>query len=220
MKKCIAILLLITAISSARAQIHEYTIGVNRNHFYDFQRSAEQFQTTDRYGYAVGWSFSDRLRKKFPYRVTVQQERQSGKVKIFNGGLGGGVSLDADIVRHVIAVHLYPLNFHIKQRLECNVGVALNVLMFEHATGSYQYRQGGSPPVGSTKDLEDDFGKISSAFGAGMNARIAYAIPMPKGWFLIPQFQLFVGFSDEIRVVSSRTKSLRHYLGIGFARKI
>jgi hypothetical protein len=53
-----------------------------------------------------------------------------------------------------------------------------------------------------------------------MNARIAYAIPMPKGWFLIPQLQLFVGFSDEIRVVSSRTKSVRHYLGIGFARKI
>ena len=130
-----------------------------------------------RLDFIVYWSIDNMETKKLPYRVTVKLDRYQGDVYIFNGGLGGGVTLDADVAKNIITIGLYPLNFSIKHFLDFN-------------------------------------------FGVGLNARVAYYIPMQKGWSLVPQYQIYAGFSNEFKDIESETRSIRHYLAIGLAKRL
>lgn len=164
-----------------RAQRQEITIGINRNHFYDFHKNARNFKSTDQYGFSLGWSFDNMDTKKFPYRVTLKFDRYSGDVRIFNGGLGGGLTLDADVSKNVIAFGLYPLNFSIRHFLDFNFGVEFNALILKDAKGEYYYYQGGSPPISSHKPLYDGAARASNRFGLGLNARVALLHSNSKG---------------------------------------
>ncbi len=219
MKKRFAVLALFLSITAIRAQRQEITIGINRNHFYDFHKKARSFESTDRFGVSIGWSIDNMETKKFPYRVAIKLDRYQDNVNIFNGGLGGGVTLGADVTKHMIAIDLYPLNFSIKHKLDFNFGVEFNALILENAKGQYAYRQGGSPPISSNKPL-DGTTKASNSFGLGLTARVAYYISIQKGWSLVPQYQIFSGISDEFKNVQSDTRSIRHYLAIGLAKKL
>jgi hypothetical protein len=220
MKILIAVLILFVSIPVIRAQRQEFTIGLNRNHFYDFQKNARSFESKDQFGVSLGWSIDNMETKKFPYRVTIKLDRYQSDVYIFNGGLGGGLTLDADVAKHMIAIGLYPLNFSIKHSLDFNLGVEFNALILESAKGQYAYWQGGSPPISYNKPLNDGANRASKSFGVGLNARIAYYIPVQKGWSLVPQYQIYAGFSNEFKDVQSETRSVRHYLAIGLARKL
>jgi hypothetical protein len=219
MKKCIAVLVLFGALHSIQAQRHEFTIGLNRTHFYDFRKTARTFGAEDQFWGSIGWSIDNLSTSKLPYRLTLKLERYQGDVYIFNGGLGGGVTLDASVAKHLIALGLYPLNFSIKQVLDFNVGAEFNALILEKAKGYYGYYQGGSPPISYSTSLEDGKKRLSKNFGVGLNARIAYNIRIKKGWTLVPQYQIYAGVSDEFKDISSDTRTIRHYLAIGLARK-
>lgn len=220
MKKGIAALVLFVSITTVWAQRQEITLGVNRNRFYDFHQKAKHFESTDQFGISLGWSIDNVETKKFPYRLTVKLDRYRGVVNIFNGGLGGGVTLGADVTKNMIAIGLYPLNFRIKRVLEFNVGVEVNALILENIKGNLYYYQGGSPPISYTTTLDDGATRVSHSIGVGLNARVAYYIPIQKGWSLVPQYQIFSGISDEIKIIQSETRSIRHYLAIGFAKKL
>lgn len=219
MKNLVVFLILWVSITTLRAQRQEITFGVNRNHFYDFHKTARSFESKDQNGLSLSWSFDNMDTKKFPLRASIKLDRYQGDVNIFNGGLGGGVTLDAAVAKHMIAIGLYPLNFKIKRSLNFNFGVEFNALILEKAKGSFSYYQGGSPPISSNIPLDDGNTRASNNFGIGVTSRVAYYISMKNGWSLVPQYQIFAGVSDEFRINQSETRSLRHYLAIGLAKK-
>jgi hypothetical protein len=219
MKHCFVILFLFISITIIQAQRQEITLGINHNHFYDFRKKARNFESKDGLGASLGLSIDNMEAKKFPYRATVKFDRYRGQVDIFNGGLGGGSTLNADVTKNMIAIGLYPLNFSLKHVLDFNIGVEFNALILENAEGQYAYYQGGSPPISYNKPLTGAT-KASNRFGIGLIARVAYYIPIQKGWFLVPQYQIFSGTTNEFKDVGSETRSLRHYLAIGLARKM
>lgn len=215
-------LFLILFIPEQNAQGVEFYGGWNSN----------TFRGIDQSGYGTG-TFDYRTGNGFSFGVAIDSIRSqslswrfTAKYESYQGGLdvcpttkwGCTYGVQAHVKKSVITLGVFPINLPVLKVLELNIGAEYSILIDEAFTGNISV----NPPLQSPYEskLEDKYPNYSAAYTIGLSSRIAYNIPISANYMLTPQYLFHLGLSREFYEYPEFTKSYRHFLGIGFRRKL
>jgi len=190
------LLLLLSLSITASAQSWEFNIGTNLNNFYGIG-----------YNLNVGFDYVDKNNLEF--YLTFGLKKYSGDIRASGGGLGGGYVVEGQFDKTVLQLSWY-----------------FSLLIDEHTEGRYKswgfISQESNPPTFQEIDseLNEWYPSYHSKFYGGINARLAYEIPLSRNFYLVPQYICYAGFANEFIEFPEITKSINNMLGIGIKRKL
>jgi len=157
--------------------------------------------------------------------ITLGLKKYSGDIRASGGGLGSGYVVEGQFDKTVLQLSWYAVNLG-KKRLKFNLGPAFSLLIDEHTEGRYKswgfISQESNPPTFQEIDseLNEWYPSYHSKFYGGINARLAYEIPLSRNFYLVPQYICYAGFANEFIEFPEITKSINNMLGIGIKRKL
>ena len=215
------LLLLITVTGNLQAQTIGLSCGLNRNRFFDTNREDNpHFSTnyTPGNGYSFALSISDLHPDTImPFRFSLLFDHYKGHLFTTSGGLGGYSNTEAGVERSVISLAVYPVNFTFLKHIELSAGVAAS-LKVNDITSGYRDSRVGSQQYYMT--LENDSVQINNPFTWGATARIAYVFNTGHQWSVVPEYNFFIGLSDDLKNCNANIRSMRHSLQVAICRKI
>lgn len=192
----------------------------NRNSFYDYPKYGTHFngEYNSDYGYSFGISLDGIAIDSFPLKFTLGLNNYRGKIRISNGGLGGGSTTNAEINKYCIGLGIFPVNCKlIFKKMQLNIGGEFSFLMDETTTGyKYFWIMGNNSVI----KLGNGSLQINKKIYFGIISRIAYEVNIKKDWFIIPNYFFYLGMTDEFQNIEAKTKSFRHYIGLGIKKTI
>lgn len=224
MKKLISILVILSSISLYSQNI-ESAGGLLINRFHDFNYDGGHYKST--YDNGLGYSFligienfglDDKNVKWIRLRLTLSYDRYNGDIDVYSGGLGGGGSTRASIEKSTVSLGIFPLNFRIRNRVDLNFGFIISRLVSETFSGSRSGWMIGRP--GYYFDLNDSYDSFSSIMYYGIKGRVAYDFGISDTFVISPQYSFYLGLSGEFTEFPYKTKSMRHFFGLGFEYRI
>lgn len=224
MFKLLAVVFLFLFCNQFFAQRIEYTGGINRNRFYDFKNDDNYHYYRSDYGVGKGFSFGfsveDIRIDSIPLRLTLNISNYKGTVNVADGYLNGGSRSEFTSNKYVISAGIYPLNLKFQNKLHFNLGVQIDYLLAQSIIGYHYYFQGLEPEekVSLTNSNLYSYIDVQRNVYFGVSSRIAYDIPLPNDWFIVPQYSFYFGLTNEFKNIESNTKSLRHLFSLGFSK--
>ncbi len=193
--------------------------AMNWNNFHDYNN--ERYQISEYKpgnGYSFAISIDDIAFKEAALRFTFRLDNYSGEIYTRSGGLAGFNITKASVEKYSLGFEVFPLNFKILKALRINIGGSFNFLISEKLSG---YKQSWFPSSPSDPVLLDgNTVELSNNFTFGIISRIAYNIKIAEKWYISPQYQFFFGLSNEFIKIQAKTKSMRHYLGLGIIKDL
>lgn len=215
------ILLICISSLTLYSQSIEVFGGANRNIFYgqkhkNYSYFTANYQTGD--GFTAGIGIDSLHINRFRMRFALQFDQYNGS---FNAESNSGKAVYqramGEIVKSVVSLGFFPLNFTIKKKLDLNFGAEVSSLLNENisGTGFYESLVEGEPV---TYDLSYYYDRYSSRANYGLKGRIAYQLALSR-ILLIPQYSFYYGLSSEFKEFPQATKSMRHSFCIGIKRK-
>ncbi len=190
------------------AQCIEFSGGVNRNSFYDYQKNEGHFKAiyTSDFGYSIGVGVNDILQKSIPLKFGIRLDNYKGKFYTTDGGLGGASTTEANVEKNTIGIELYPLNIKIFNKIRLNFGVEFSVLLNETTTGYKSSWKMFEPSI----ILDVNMTNIHKNYYYGFCGQLSYEFNIIQNWYLSPQYRFYWGLSEEFVNVEARILSYRH----------
>jgi len=223
------LLLFLSLNIAASAQSWEFNTGIHLNNFYDLRNEIgyQSVSYTPKFGYSLNVSINDiYLIDETHIRFTLELNRYGGGVKASEGGQAGHNLIDGQIEKTVLRFGFYPMNFGNKKRLNINIGPTFSLLINEKIKGTYDRwylahnEYGNIIVVESSGNLSERYDSYSARYYFGMDIRVAYDIQLSENLYLVPQYSLHVGFTNEFTELPEGTKSINNMLGIGIKRRL
>ena len=194
--------------------------GYCQNHFHDFRKD-EGHMITD-YEEGPGYSFNINLDNvyldTFLIRFSLNFTKYLGSIRTTDGGLGGGSTTKAAVEKYALGLSIFPINIKIYKELRLNFGGEFSYLVNSKVNGtqsSWNISSGGN-----NVDLDDGSVDIFKEFNFGILSRLGYNIKLFKHWFLIPEYNFYLGLTNEFDDIESNVYSFRHYFMLGVANRI
>ncbi|HET6558382.1 MAG TPA: hypothetical protein VFG54_13775 [Prolixibacteraceae bacterium] len=220
MRVLILLLICISSLSLYSQSIEVFG-GANRNLFYgkkdaNYSYFTANYQAGD--GFTAGIGIDSLHINRFRMRFALQFDQYNGG---FNAESNSGKAVYqramGEIVKSVVSLGFFPLNFTIKKKLDLNFGAEVSSLLNENVsgTGFYESLVEGEPV---TYGLSDHYDRYSTRATYGLKSRMAYSLALSK-ILLIPQYSFYYGLSSEFREFPEAAKSMRHSLCIGIKMK-
>lgn len=198
----------------------EISGGFNRNQFYNLGR--KDVHNSSRYnsgnGYSIGLSLEDLKLDTLPIKLSLEFTNYKGHLNVGSSGLGAGSSTDAQVNINTIGLGIYPLSFRPFKNLRFSLGSEFCFLLNEKTSAtrySWIIDDATHHLVSTKHELID----INNKFNVGILGHIGYDFELTDGWVIIPQYQFYLGLTDEFKNIEATTKSFRHYFKIGITRK-
>jgi hypothetical protein len=224
MKKLLLIYILFLIVCSQIAgQNLEIFGGANGNILYSFRNNRNSGDlTTTKYsfgmGYNMGVGLDDIFLDSIPLRFTLHVVNYGGIINSSWYSLAGSGSTKAIIKNYKIEYGIYPLNFLLfSKKLKINIGLEFGTLIHNKTEGYKSVGQYGYPNTNIS--LNDSSVEINRKQSLGLSGRIAYEINIANGWFIVPQYSLYIGLSGEFKEIDVNPSSFRQYLEIGIEKR-
>jgi len=213
---------------TASAQSLEFNFGTHLNNLYDFKEKNGPYTSSysPKVGYDLNVGIDDIYLNTMRLRFTLGLSIYGGGIKASQGENGGNYSMNGEIEKTVLRLGFYPVNFRIKKRLNISIGPQFSMLIHEKIKGTYdewhvEYNEYNNQYiVESSGNLNERYDSYNARYYVGANIRIAYRIPLSEDFYLVPQYALYIGISNEFVEFPNITKSINNILGIGIKRKI
>lgn len=197
----------------------EVNIGVLQNRFHDFENSS--FFESDyisEIGYSFKLAFHGQGTKNFQYRMEFGLDKYGGTFYFAQLGSVGEQSVDATVDKSVISFCLYPLVYTFKEKLELDLGMELNRLLFNSYEGIQTIKTLFVPS--SIQDIRTLYPNYMNKMHMGIRGRIAYIIKISEKYNLIPQYSFYFGMLNEFAQFPHQIKSMRHHVALGLGWKL
>ncbi len=194
--------------------------GLNRNQFYypgkqDIHTSATYNYD---YGYSMGISIEDLKLDSLSIKLTLEFFNYNGKIHTESSGLGAGSSTSAQVSKNIIGIGIYPYQLRLFQKVKILFGGEMNVLMSNKTSGTmYSWRM--------TDNHQYEFSEraiknINGNLNFGLSSQVCYSIKLLNNWVIVPEYQFYLGLSNEFKNIELPTKSFRHYFKLGLTKKL
>lgn len=228
MKHIIIILFAVSSSLQSLAQNLELNAGVNHNIFYQSHRGDTPYQNfyLPYNGYQIGIGINDvPFDTLLNLRFTLNYVNYGGVFRVSDGGLGGGVDFYGSIRKSVLSLGVYLLNVKICKRIDFNLGLEVSRFVYEKIGGanswtSSQMGSGSDPGTMYSGKISDKYHPFSSKGYVGLVARIAYPIPLKRGYSIVPQGGLYYGGLSTEFIPIGNTKSFRQFFSLGIQKSI
>lgn len=220
MKKVISYLCFFFIVTSISAQNFELYVGMNQNKFFDRQKEGGHFYS--RYspgnGYSIGLSVSDLKINSTHIRISLLMDTYSGTFFTQDGGQGATNTTSAEVEKTTLGLCIAPLNFTLFKKIKFDVGGELSYEFNDKVNG---YKSSWMITGTSSKIiLGNNSAIIKKGIVFGISGRISYDIKINQDWIVKPQYNLYLGLTDEFNNTEAAIKSLRNNLGIGIVMRI
>ncbi len=194
--------------------------GYCTNQFYNFIE--EGGHTSALYQDGTGYRFNINIDNigldSIPIRISVHYENFTGGLTTSDGGMGGGSTTRAEIEKSSLGLSLFPINIRIFKELKLSVGGELSYLVGSEVTGSRKITSISAP--GSYTNLHDNQTAFFKAFTFGVIGRVAYNFKIYQNYYLVPEYNYYLGLTREFEDTEIYTYSYRHLYMIGIAKRI
>ena len=220
MTKIFSIVVLMFAFSSVFAQRIGYFGGLNRNHFYDFKSDDKLAYFESNYttgtGFEFGFSVEDIRIDSIPLRFTASISNYKGIVSVEDGYLLGGSTSNFTSNKYVLNAGIFPINMEFDKNIRFNLGGEFSYLLAQSIVGDHvKYRANeGQEKV----KMDSDFLDTRRNLYFGINARLSFDIELQNDWILAPQYNFYLGLTNEFNNIEAKTNSMRHLIGIGLTK--
>jgi len=194
--------------------------GYFTNQFYNFIE--EGGHTSALYQDGTGYRFNinlDNIRlDTIALRVSIHFEKFTGALMTSDGGQGGSSTTKAEIEKSVLGISLFPINIRIFKELKLSVGGELSYLVGSEVTGSKKITSISAP--GSYTNLHDNQTAFFKAFTFGVIGRVAYNVKLYQNYYLVPEYNFYLGLTREFEDTEIYTYSYRNLFMLGIAKRI
>jgi hypothetical protein len=225
MKKLFLISLLnIYCITGSCQQIGLFA-GYVKNNFYDFTEENPHFKST--YHQGNGRSLAIRLDRlklidkvksdTFQFSLALRITNYTGKIKIVDGGLASGRTLELTSEKYIVSCDITPINVRLYKNLRFSLGAEINYLISHKEEG---FQSNWLISGNSLVELKDTTIKFNQPFNFGLNFNIEYNIDIGNHFYLIPLYNFYFGFTNEFYKLNSKVKSYRHCFNVGIAKEL
>lgn len=193
--------------------------GVNNGRFYDLHEPGGHtyMKYDSQFGFKAGFEIKDvKLDTLLNLKFAIGYERYGGHFYTRTGGLGGSTTDDGTIVKDVLTVQFYPLNFKIANHITIRAGVEWNAMLRYQLSGQRYGWQAQSSPTPTNPYFSSDLNEISGLVKTnnfGFNFSFGYEFKIKKLIFE-PSYNFFLGTSREFDRLQAETKSMRHSISI------
>jgi len=211
--------LFFVTVNRLHSQQIEFSSGLCTNSFFDgSKRDLHHYSNYDsKSGYSISLAMNMLAIDSLPLRFSLRYTDYGGAIFTTNGGVAFYTSTNASVHNQCLGADIFILNFKIKSKLNLNLGLEINYLLKEKLTG---YIDVHVPPDFDTIPFDKGTIQLGNQFYGGIVARVGYEVDLSKYYYLIPQYQIFVGLTPEFDNLEMNTRSVRHYLEIGIGRRI
>jgi hypothetical protein len=203
------------------AQRLEVFGGWNKNNFINNDGVVERKVEKPGFGYGGGIGLDVKVVKKATFGLVLKMDHYEGSFFARSGGLGAYRNVTASITKSVVALDAYPLNLLLlKERLRFGLGLEYNRRVSQKIEGEvYTYwKSSGDQTFAIDKAYTK---KIEENNNIGFIARMSYDIKIADKWFIVPQYQFYLGLTTEYNNLPARKiHSRRHNLYLGIAKRI
>lgn len=118
-----------------------------------------------------------------------------------------------------MAATVFPINLDLLKHLNINLGIQVNYLIHAKTEGSISITN--NSPGAQITYFGVDAEEINTKFNTGVVARVGWDLAISKEWTLIPQYQYYLGLSNDFMgLFGYNIKSMRHYLGVEIVRSL
>lgn len=209
MKTLLLALYILLSIFS-EAQNIEISGGTNYNRFYDFQSNEDHFNAsyTGKHGFTVGVGISEVYIASKPMRFTIQYDHFGGYFYCRNGGLGGGYSTTANVIRNDLTIAIFPLNFTFWHNLKLDFGFTVSYRISDETLGEKSFWSLFQPSTLTM--IENDSIKINRDFTYGISGSFWYPFDITYNLQVAPRYTFHLGISDIFMNTEANIKSSRH----------
>ena len=197
----------------------EFFGGINTNQYFDYKNNSKlhyydsEFKSGN--GFQFGFALNDFKYDSIPLRVSANIINYKGIVSTEDGYLTGGSNSTIDANKYIVSLGLFPVNFTLFNRFKLNIGCETSYLIVQEVRGNHLIYQDLQPDYDAsiTNGLID----VKRNVYFGISSRIAYQFEFGDEWILTPQYQIYVGLTDEFKNIEAKVSSFRNYFSIGFA---
>jgi hypothetical protein len=209
------------SLSSAKGQQLGFSGGYCYNDLYN---SNDYSQTSLEYEDGNGYSLSLNLDNiklvdkmwadTFRFSFALNFSYYDGSIQSSSIGGAGGHFIEGDFEKSVLGLRIYLLNFRFLKEFNLGVGLESNYMISSSTTGTEMSWLMGS---GTSYNLEDLSSKIFSDFQMGLVGRMSYNFPVRNNWYVVPEYNFYLGFCGEYDHFDKQVHSIRHYFMLGVA---
>jgi hypothetical protein len=201
------------------AQHFGYSGGYCLNHFYDLNErsphSSSEYKSGSGYRFSI--SLDDIYLDTLLNRFSLNYSKCHGSFSVTEGGQGGSTTIKGDVDQYFLGFTFLPFNLKVSKKLRISLGGEFNYLVKSDIDGS---RSSWNFATGHYySDLKNDSTDIFRKFNFGIIGRIGYDIKLTKQWYLIPEYNLYLGVAGEFNYQGPSVCSLRHYFMLGFVHR-
>ena len=213
-------LLLITTI-----QLYSQDIGISggycMNHFFDLNKDVSPDYSTEYEngsGYRCNIILDNIYLDTLLFRFSLNFTKYDGSFRQRDGGLAGSSTTKAYINKYLLGLTIYPINIKIFNDLRINIGGEFSYLVKSDIKGSISSwnMSSGSNYI----DLENDSIDIIKEFHFGIVSRIGYNFKLYKEWYLVPEYNFYLGLSKEFDNIDSGVFAFRNFFMLGVITRL
>ncbi len=222
MRKTFTILIFLLAVHG-HAQTIAIASGLNYGRFYDLRPNEGHFYKDyqAQFGSSFGAEVKDiAIDTSFKVGVAINYQNYGGYFLTRDGGMGGSITTQGQISKHVIGLELYPLHMTIHRHLRLNLGISYNRLIQYKLSGTKSWWYGTGPPLNTgTSDL-NDLENFVKPYNWGLISSLGYEYTIGK-IKIEPRYCYYFGVSTVFNRLQAATSSMRHnlVLSIGYSSK-
>lgn len=196
--------------------------GLNSNKFCDYQKNNNHFSTL--YASLSGFNMVVGLDKvkiaHHSFLFTLRMSNYKGVIYTINRTPDQVTTTGIEINKNVIGLGVYPFNFKIlDNKLHLSLGAECNARL-SVSTKGYQSTTFNSDLKDRYTAIDNTWRKYVNPIGVGLSGRLAYQLKLKNNLYLMPQYTLYFGLTNELKHQISTTQSVRHLLEIGLVKKL
>jgi len=193
--------------------------GYCTNYFYDFNNDESTIRTEyeEGSGSHININLDNVYLDTFLFRFSLNFTKYYGSIKTVDGGRTGTSSTTADVEKYILGLAIFPINIKILNELKINIGGEFNYLLNSNVTGTKS--SWSIVSNGKKINLADGTVDILKEFNFGITSRIGYAVKLKNSWSIVPEYNFYLGLTNEFENIESNVKSFRHYFMIGFINR-
>ncbi|MAX81103.1 MAG: hypothetical protein CL843_13130 [Crocinitomicaceae bacterium] len=219
----VVLLLLFFIGHQIQAQTLEFNGNYSKNKLIDSYNDFSEYSVEDGYAFRFAiddlyLSIDDHLLDSVRLRFAINLDHYKTYFDVYDGGMGGGTTYKADVSKTILSITAFPFNFRVFKFVDINLGLEYGFLIHDSFSGEYSSWQMNASS--EHEELDDGDINVNSDQYLGLRSRIAFNIPLKKGFQITPQVSLYRGFLNDFKSINSRAKSYRYFIGMGIRKKL
>ncbi len=207
----------------SNAQSLGFSGGVLRNNFFDVSPGIHHdfydYQLFSGFGNTFAFTLDFVEIWPLPMRFAIQVDNYQGEIIVQGFTPKGFFYVNAEVEKRIIAATVFPINLDLFRYLNINLGIQMNFLIHAKTKGTKSVTN--NTPGAQITYFSGGGAEINTKFNTGVVARIGWDLAISKEWTLVPQYQYYLGLSNDFKgIYGYNIKSMRHYLGIEVVRSL